>query len=110
MATLTFEELKTKYQSKFTKEDEVNCKILLKLNDGCLVDINEEWEGFIPASHLTNQEQSINEVFKALVISGPDKSDRYVVSPKALKEKGIWTRLENLKEENNPTKIGRAHV
>ena len=105
MATLTFEELKTKYQSKFTKEDEVNCKILLKLNDGCLVDINEEWEGFIPASHLANQEQSINEVFKALIISGPDKSDRYVVSPKALKEKGVWTRLENLKEENNPTRV-----
>lgn len=106
MATTSFEELKTKYQNKLTKDSEVTCKILTKLKDGYLVDINDEWEGFIPASHISNNsENEPAESFKALVISGPDKSDRYMVSPKALKEKGIWEKLERIKEEGSSFKV-----
>lgn len=109
MSTITFDELKTKYQNKLTQESEVTCKLLTKLKDGYLVDVNDEWEGFIPNSHLTNNlpevEQLLTEPFKALVISGPDKSDRYTVSPKALKEKSVWERLQNHKEENKPVRV-----
>ena len=89
MSTITFEELKNKYQNKIEKDTEVTCKLLMKLKDGYLVDINDEWEGFIPMSHIMNyaDESNLQETFKALVISGADKSDRYMVSPKALKEK-----------------------
>ena len=81
MATITFEELKTKYQNKLVLECEVSCKFLAKLKDGYLVDINDEWEGLVPNSHmLTGFDETISqEPFKALVISGPDKSDRYMV-------------------------------
>lgn len=106
MAT-TFEEVKTKYQNKLTKETEVSCKVLAKLKDGYLVDINNEWEGFIPNSHFINNplsDLSTQEPIPALVISGPDKSDRYMISPKALKEKGVWEKLEKIKEEGTPFK------
>ena len=107
MATTTFEEVKTKYQNKLTKETEVSCKVLAKIKDGYLVDINDEWEGFIPNSHFINNlpsDLSTQEPIPALVISGPDKSDRYMISPKALKEKGIWENLEKIKEESTPFK------
>ena len=112
MSTLTFEELKNKYQNKIEKDTEVTCKLLAKLKDGYLVDINDEWEGFIPASHIQNyaDESNPNEAFKALVISGPDKSDRYMVSPKALKEKSIWEMLERLKGEGRSLKVTIAKV
>ena len=34
MSTITFEELKNKYQNKIEKDTEVNCKLLAKLKDG----------------------------------------------------------------------------
>ena len=108
MSMITFEELKTKYQNKLTQESEVSYKVLLKLKDGYLVDINDDWEGFIPNSHILNgleNEQALQETFKALVISGSDKSDRYVVSPKALKEKFVWENLQKLKEENKSLRV-----
>lgn len=106
MATTSFEELKTKYQNKLTKDTEVTCKLLTKVKDGYLVDINDEWEGFIPNSHFPNHsENGHTESFKALVINGPDKSDRYMVSPKALKEKGVWEKLQKMKEEETSFKV-----
>lgn len=111
--TITFEELKSKYQSKLALETEVSCKLLAKLRDGYLVDINDEWEGFIPNSHIINNESlehTHHEPFKALVISGPDKSDRYTVSPRALKEKAVWEELQKLKEENKPFKVTISKV
>ena len=112
MSTITFEELKNKYQNKIEKDTEVNCKLLAKLKDGYLVDINDEWEGFIPGSHILNyaDEAALHETFKALVISGSDKSDRYTVSPKALKEKSTWEMLEKLKEESKSLKVTIAKV
>lgn len=109
MANITFEELKNKYQNKLTLETEVSCKVLIKIKDGYLVNVNEEWEGFIPNTHMlfnnTDNESSLVDTFSALVISGPDKSDRYVVSPRALKEKAVWEKLEKLKEENLPFRV-----
>lgn len=112
MSTITFEELKNKYQNKIEKDTEVNCRLLAKLKDGYLVDINDEWEGFIPGSHILNyaDEANLHETFKALVISGSDKSDRYTVSPKALKEKSAWEMLEKLKEESKSFKVTIAKV
>ncbi|OGI07303.1 MAG: hypothetical protein A3I68_02840 [Candidatus Melainabacteria bacterium RIFCSPLOWO2_02_FULL_35_15] len=112
MSTITFEELKNKYQNKIEKDTEVNCRLLAKLKDGYLVDINDEWEGFIPGSHILNyaDEANLHETFKALVISGSDKSDRYTVSPKALKEKSVWEMLEKLKEESKSLKVTIAKV
>ena len=108
MATTSFEELKTKYQNKLTKDSEVTCKLLAKLKDGYLADINDEWEGFIPSSHILNyseNDQNSQETFKALVISGPDKSDRYMVSPKALKEKSSFEKLQKIKEEEGSLRV-----
>ncbi len=107
MSLTTFEDLKNKYQNKIEKDTEVACKLLAKLKDGYLVDINDEWEGFIPASHALNSfdESNWSEVFNALVISGPDKSDRYMVSPKTLKEKSVWDMLTKLKEEDKSFKV-----
>ncbi|MBI3589804.1 MAG: S1 RNA-binding domain-containing protein [Candidatus Melainabacteria bacterium] len=112
MSATTFEELKNKYQNKLTKENEVTCKFLAKLKDGYLVDVNNEWEGFIPSSHINNagSEQALQESFQALVISGPDKSDRYMVSPKALKEKQGFEKLEKTKEENTALKVTISKV
>lgn len=113
MTSITFEELKNKYQNKLTCESEVSCKLLAKLKDGYLVDINDEWEGFISNNHLPNNlinEQNLLESFKALVISGPDKSDRYLVSPKALKEKATWEKLQKLKEENTSIRVTISKV
>ena len=108
MATISFEELKTKYQNKLAKETEVTCKLITKIKDGYLVDLNDEWEGFVPNNHIgtvIESESTSNEPFQALVISGPDKSDRYMVSCKALKEKGVWEKLSRLKEENSTLKV-----
>ena len=52
MTLVNFEELKNKYQNKLAKDTEITCKILAKLKDGFLVDINEEWEGFIPLKEI----------------------------------------------------------
>ncbi len=109
MTLTTFEELKGKYESKLSKDTEVNCKILAKLKEGYVVDINEEWEGFIPITHVTESESSDNS-FKAIVLSGPDKTDRYMVSPKVLKEKGTWELLERLKSEDTPLRVKIAKV
>ena len=101
--SVTFEDLKTKYQNKPTIENEASCKVLIKLKDGYLVDINNEWEGFIPNSHMSvnfDTELNLQDSFNALIISEPDKSDRCVVSPRALKEKSIWGNLQNIKDEN----------
>lgn len=113
MSAITFEELKSKLQSKLSKDSEVTCKLLAKLKDGYLVDINDEWEGTIPNGHFTNgneTEPSLGETFQALIISGADKTDRYVVSPKALKEKLSFEKLEKLKEEGNPFKVTISKV
>jgi len=110
MSTITFEELKAKYANKLTKDVEVSCRILAKLKDGYIVDINEDWEGFIPSTHLTSEEVNQNEELKAVVLSGPDKSDRYLVSPRALKEKEIWGKLEQLRLEENSFKVTIAKV
>ena len=112
MSTITFEELKNKYQNKVEKNAEVTCRLLTKLKDGYLVDLNDEWEGFVPASHILNyaDESALIETFKVLVISGPDKSDRYTVSPKALKEKSTWEMLEKIKEESKSFKVTIAKV
>ncbi len=113
MSAITFEELKSKLQSKLNKDSEVTCKLLVKLKDGYLVDINDEWEGTVPNGHFTNgheTEPSLGETFQALIISGADKTDRYVVSPKALKEKSAWEKLEKLKEEGNPFKVTISKV
>ena len=112
MSTITFEELKNKYQNKVEKDTEVTCKLLAKLKDGYLVDINDEWEGFIPAGHILNYADELNsqEIFKALVISGPDKSDRYTVSPKTLKEKSVWEMLQKLKEEERALNVTISKV
>ena len=109
-STITFEELKTKYSNKLTKDAEVTCKILAKLKDGYIVDINEDWEGFIPSTHLNIEEVKQNEEFKAAVLSGPDKSDRYLVSPRALKEKETWRKLEQLKLEETSFKVTISKV
>lgn len=111
MSRITFEELKTKYQSKLEKDNEVTCKLLAKLKDGYLVDINNEWEGFIPASHMNHSsEHDAQDSFQAMVISGPDKSDRYMVSPKALNEKSTYEKLTKLKEENKSLKVTISKV
>ena len=104
MTSLTFDELKSKYQNKPQVNSEVKCKLLAKLKEGCVVDINGEWEGFIPGNHAVDLENNSHE-FAALVISGADKADRFVVSPKALKERKIWDELKRLKEENSLIKI-----
>ena len=104
MTSLTFDELKSKYQNKPQVNREVKCKLLAKLKEGCVVDINGEWEGFIPGNHAVDLENNSHE-FAALVISGADKADRFVVSPKALKERKIWDELKRLKEENSLIKI-----
>lgn len=109
MSPITFEELKNKYQNKIEKDSEVTCKILSKQKDGCLVEINDEWEGFIPNTHMVDESNS-TELFKALVISGPDKNDRYMVSPRALKDKSTWETLEKLKEEGRGLKVNIAKV
>lgn len=107
MSAITFEELKNNYQSKLFKDSEVSCKLLAKLKDGYLVDINNQWEGFIPLSHINNgtSEPAIAEPFQALVISGPDKSERYMVSPKVLKEKQVFETLVKVKQENKSLKV-----
>lgn len=114
MTAITFEELKSKYQNKLSVESEVSCKLLTKIKEGYVVDINDEWEGFIPNSHFVNgtnnSDSHTQEIFTALVISGPDKSDRYTVSPKALKEKGTWEKLQKLNEENASFKVTISKV
>ncbi len=113
MSLTTFDELKSKLQLKLNKDSEVNCKLLAKLKDGYLVDINDEWEGIVPGGHLVNGQETEPtplDSFQALVISGPDKSDRYMVSPKALREKLSFERLAKLKEENNPFKATISKV
>lgn len=108
MATATYDELKIKYQNRPQKDNQVSCKVIAKLKDGYLVDVNDEWEGFVPASHMLlapEEEQDPHVSFTALVVSGPDKSDRYVVSPKELKEKSVWQELLRLKEENSLIKV-----
>ncbi len=112
MSRITFEELKTKYQNKLEKDNEVTCRLIAKLKDGYLVDINNEWEGFIPASHMSNSssEHDTQEPFQAMVISGPDKSERYMVSPKALNEKLGYEKLTKLKEENKSVKVTISKV
>ncbi len=112
MSTATFEDLKNKYQSKIEKDVEVNCKLLARLKDGYLVDVNNEWEGFIPASHVLNpiDETNWSESFNALVISGPDRNDQYMVSPKALKEKSAWKMLEQCKEDGMTLKVTISKV
>lgn len=108
MTPVTFEELKNKYQNKLEKDNEVTCRLLTKLKDGYLVDINNEWEGFIPASHVS--ETALQSSFQALIISGPDKSDRYMVSPRALSEKLAYEKLEKLKEGNQSVKVTISKV
>ncbi len=112
MTTITFEELKNKYQNKLEKETEVNCKLLAKIKDGHLVEINDEWEGFIHNNHMLNEAGGdlTAESFSALIISGPDKGDRYVASPKALKEKTVWEKLQKLHEEGTSTKVTIAKI
>ncbi|MBI2995578.1 MAG: S1 RNA-binding domain-containing protein [Candidatus Melainabacteria bacterium] len=113
MPQVTFEELKNKYQNKPFLETEVNCKLLLKTKEGYIVDVNEEWEGFIPNSHVVNGaeiELHQSEPFKVLVISGPDKSDQFLVSQKALREKTVCENLQKLKDENKPIKITISKV
>jgi len=113
MAVITYEEIKSKYQNKLAQDQEVNCKLLLKTKEGYLVEINEEWEGFLPYNHFPNKEEvelTIGLDFKALVISGSDKSDRYTVSVKALKEKVVWERLEKIKEAATPFKVTISRV
>lgn len=112
MPPITFEELKNKYQNKLVKDNEVTCKLLTKIKDGYLVDINNEWEGFIPLSHInySGGEPTNQETFQALVISGPDKSDRYMVSPRALKEKHSYEELEKCKEENKTVRVTISKV
>ena len=112
MSIVTFEELKNKYQNKLTKDTEVSCKLLAKLKDGYLVEIESEWEGFIHNNHISNGEAdlALQDSFKALIISGPDRSDRYLISPKALREKGVWGRLEKQKEEGIPFRVTIAKV
>lgn len=113
MAVITYEEIKSKYQNKLLQDQEVNCKLLLKTKEGYIVEINEEWEGFLPYNHFPNKEEvelTIGLDFKALVILGPDKSDRYTVSVKALKEKSVWERLEKIKEAATPFKVTISRV
>ncbi|MBI1858003.1 MAG: S1 RNA-binding domain-containing protein [Candidatus Melainabacteria bacterium] len=108
MTALTYDELKNKCQNKPEKDSQVSCKVLAKFKDGYLIDINDEWEGFIPKNHmlLTNDtEQDPYMPFSALIISGPDKSGRYMVSPKALKEKAVWQELLKLYEDNTLIKV-----
>lgn len=112
MALTNFEEIKTKYQHKISKDEEVSCRVLAKIKDGFLVNVNDEWEGFIHVNHaLFNYEGDIpQEPFKALITSGPDKSDRYAISQKALREKGLWEMLENLKNEDRPLRVKISKV
>lgn len=105
MTALTFDELKSKYQNKPQINSEVKCKLLAKLKEGCVVDINGEWEGFIPASHVTPDLENNSHEFSALIISGADKSDRFVISPRALKERRVWDELKSLKEGNTLIKV-----
>lgn len=101
MSTITFEELKTKYENKLNKDIEVNCKILAKVKDGYIVDLNDEWEGFIPANHILEENLECTNSFKASILSGPDKYDRYLVSPRNLKDKAVWEKLEKLNAEQS---------
>ena len=113
MSLITYEDLKAKYEQKLLKEQEVLCRLLAKLKDGYLVEINDEWEGVVPKSHITNLteiESSVTEPIKALIISGPDKNDRYMVSPKVLKEKAIWEMLEKYKQESQPLRVRISKV
>ena len=112
MPSITFEELKSKYQSKLTKDNEVTCKFLAKIKDGYLVEVNGEWEGLIPNSHIngTLNETTLPEAFQALVISGPDKGDRYMVSPKALKEKVSYEKFVKIKEDNQALRVTISKV
>ena len=112
MSQITFEELKNKYQNKLSKDEEVTCKFIAKVKDGFLVDVNDEWEGIIPHSHIVNQLEleSSSVGVKALVISGPDKSDRYTVSQKALRDRATWEKLENLRADGRPFKVAISKV
>ncbi len=113
MTTITFEELKQKYQSKLEKESEVACKLLTKIKDGYLVEINDEWEGFLHNNQmLSESEAELHSIgsLKALITSGPDKSDRYLVSPKALKERVVWGKLQKFFEEGTILKVTIAKV
>ena len=112
MTLVNFEELKNKYQNKLAKDTEVSCKILAKLKDGLLVDINEEWEGFIPLKEINNNgsELSLFETVQGLITSGPDKSDRYTVSQKALHEKHVYENLHKIAQENSSLKVAIAKV
>lgn len=101
MSTITFEELKTKYENKLTKDTEVNCKILAKVKEGYIVDLNDDWEGFVPNNHILEENLDCTTTFKAVILSGPDKSDRYLVSPRNLKEKAVWEKLERLNAEQS---------
>lgn len=112
MPILTFDEIKNKYQNKLAKDTEVSCKVLAKLKDGYLVEINEEWEGVLPTNHINNSacELTPQDKIEALIVAGPDKSDRYIVSPRALKEKHIYLKLEKFKEENKIIKVTISKV
>src|SRR3989338_2378933 len=112
MSATTFEELKIKSQHKLIKDSEVTCKLLAKLKDGYLVDINDEWEGTVPNNYLgqNGEETHIGDLFQAMVISGTDKSDRYVVSNRTLKEKAVWEKLEKLKADSHSLKVTIAKV
>ncbi len=112
MTLVNFEELKNKYQNKLAKDTEVTCKILAKLKDGFLVDINEEWEGFIPLKEINNNgtELLLFETVQGLITSGPDKSERYTISPKALHEKHVYENLQKTVQENGSIKVAIAKV
>ncbi len=113
MTTITFEELKIKYQSKLEKESEVTCKLLTKIKDGYLIEINDEWEGFLHNNQmLSESEAELHSIgsLKALITSGPDKSERYLVSPKALKERAVWGRLQKFFKEGTVLKVTISKV
>lgn len=113
MSLVNFEELKNKYENKLAKDVEVACKVLAKLKDGLLVDINEEWEGIVPLKEVNNNNSSeplLFETIQALVISGPDKSERYIVSQRALHEKHVYEHLQKTLEENSTLKVTIAKV
>lgn len=101
MESITFEDIKNIYGFKLNKEEEVNCRFLLKLKEGYLVDINGLWEGFITNSHMLEDliiDLEQNKEIKALVLSGPDKGDRYLVSPRLLRERSIYDKLQKAKD------------
>lgn len=100
MESITYEDIKAKYEKKLSKDDIATCKFLLKLKDGYLVNVNNEWEGFIPTNQMVESvEEKLysKEEFEAVVVSGPDKGDRYTVSAKARVEKAVWESLEKSK-------------